>query len=434
MLIFAGTAIHVVLILKIQTKMASQQFKTQYDFLFIGRDEGSFVENYAYDLGEGGESSGKIYICLEILQNSIDPEKIGEIIFDKMRKIFFVDSEVDSYERFEESVKEVNRSLNEYKSERGNDWLGKLNVIITAIVGNQLYLTQSGEAEAYLVRKKLATTISDDLSDVESKDIFTNIASGDLESGDLVLLSTTRLLRYVSKNDLSKHITGNLQNTVQSIKDFLHGEVISKIGLIAVQASQVKADLVSGEKIAHLREESFQDVDAVEQTSIDSRLKSAGASLDKMKVLFNKSLSGVKNRISDWKSEGSVRRGSSESGSGWDFSNWGKDKILMAIVALIFVLTLGVLLQDFITYNFSVKESVAVGRSDKNIDMDTVEKATKQSTSNSFVDKLEKKYDHMIGVEFGGIEPSKGQRQKLAKQTSENQEESLRTSIQSCAR
>jgi ABC-type multidrug transport system fused ATPase/permease subunit len=75
---------------------------------------------------------------------------------------------------------------------------------------------------------------------------------------------------------------------------------------------------------------------------------------------------------------------------------------------------LGVLLQDFITYNFSVKESVAVGRSDKNIDMVTVEKATKQSTSNSFVDKLEKKYDHMIGVEFGGIEPSKGQRQKLA--------------------
>jgi len=322
--------------------MASQQFKTQYDFLFIGRDEGSFVENYAYDLGEGGEGSGKIYICLEILQNSIDPEKIGEIIFDKMRKIFFVDSEVDSYERFEESVKEVNRCLNEYKLERGNDWLGKLNVIITAIVGNQLYLTQSGEAEAYLVRKKLATTISDDLSDVESKDIFTNIASGDLESGDLVLLSTTRLLRYVSKNDLSKHITGNLQNTVQSIKDFLHGEVISKIGLIAVQASEVKANAQETEKIAHLREESFHDLDATERGAVDSSVRLGGASLDKLKVLFNKSVSGAKNRISDWKSEGSVRRGSSESGSGWDFSNWGKDKILISIVALIFVLTLGV--------------------------------------------------------------------------------------------
>jgi ATP-binding cassette subfamily B protein len=75
---------------------------------------------------------------------------------------------------------------------------------------------------------------------------------------------------------------------------------------------------------------------------------------------------------------------------------------------------LGVLLQDFITYNFSVKESISIGRTGKNIDMNVVEESSRKSTSNSFVDKLDKKYDHMIGVEFGGIEPSKGQRQKLA--------------------
>jgi ATP-binding cassette subfamily B protein len=75
---------------------------------------------------------------------------------------------------------------------------------------------------------------------------------------------------------------------------------------------------------------------------------------------------------------------------------------------------LGVLLQDFITYNFSVKESVSIGRVDKSIDMEVVKLATKQSTADTFVDELENKYDHMIGVEFGGIEPSKGQRQKLA--------------------
>jgi ABC-type multidrug transport system fused ATPase/permease subunit len=75
---------------------------------------------------------------------------------------------------------------------------------------------------------------------------------------------------------------------------------------------------------------------------------------------------------------------------------------------------LGVLLQDFITYNFSVKESISIGRTGKNIDMNVVEESSRKSTSISFVDKLDKKYDHMIGVEFGGIEPSKGQRQKLA--------------------
>lgn len=322
--------------------MASQQFKTQYDFLFIGKDEGSFVENYAYDLGEGGENSGKIFICLEIMQNSIDPEKVGEIIFDKMRKVFFADSDTDGYERFEESLKEVNKSLDEYKLERGNDWLGKLNVIIAAIVGNQLYLTQSGEAEAYLVRKRFATAISDDLSEVDSKDFFTNIASGDLEAGDLVLASTTRLLRYVSKTDLAKHIGPNIHQTVNSIRDFLHGEVINKIALIAIQANQFKGAPIDEEPIAHIREESFQDVEGEKIERAEQKVFHHGEVIDKVKNLFHKSVSQAKGRLSDLTSEDGVRRGRQGNGGSWSFSNWGRDKILIAIVALIFVLTLGV--------------------------------------------------------------------------------------------
>jgi ABC-type multidrug transport system fused ATPase/permease subunit len=75
---------------------------------------------------------------------------------------------------------------------------------------------------------------------------------------------------------------------------------------------------------------------------------------------------------------------------------------------------LGVLLQDFTTYNFSVKESIAVGKEAEAIDMENVKGSAKKSTTDGFIENLQNKYDHMIGVEFGGIEPSKGQRQKLA--------------------
>ncbi len=75
---------------------------------------------------------------------------------------------------------------------------------------------------------------------------------------------------------------------------------------------------------------------------------------------------------------------------------------------------LGVLLQDFTTYNFTVKESIAVGNISESIKMEEVENSAQKSTSSGFIEELSQKYDHMIGVEFGGIEPSKGQRQKLA--------------------
>lgn len=310
-------------------------FRTNYDFLFVGKDEGSFVENYAYDLGEGGENSGKIFICMEISQNSQDPDKIGEIVFDKMRKVFFADGEIGGYERFEESLKEVNKALNEYKIERGNDWLGKLNVVIAAIVGPELYLTQTGEAEAYLVRKRFATTISDDLSEIESKDVFTNIASGDLENGDLILFSTTRLLRYVSKTDLAKHVVGSLPSTVMSIKDFLMGEVVNKIGLIAIQAVSMKSSetLEVPLNVEHVVEESYREVN--ERTEpVRGR-----ASLEKVKSVFGGAVSKAKRRIEDL-SRGGLDRQSH--GNSWNFSNWGKDKILIAVIALILVLTMGV--------------------------------------------------------------------------------------------
>ncbi len=317
--------------------MAHKRYRSQYDFLFVGKDEGSFVENYAYDLGENGEDSGKIFISLEITQNSVDPDKIGDLIFDSLRKVFFRDGEIDGYERFESALKEVNKNLNDFKSERDNDWLGKLNIIIAAIVGDQLYLTQSGEAEAYLLRKKFLTTISDDLSEQSSTDIFTNIASGDLEDGDLVLLSTTRLLRYVSKNDLAKQVGGNLHHSVQNIRDFLQGEVLNKIALIAIQGNLVDQSNV-------IRDNEVEEDGKQISSTVKNKTKEVNI-IENVKNFFVDLYYDLKDRIGDLTSDNEEvisRSSRSKIGSSWSFSNWSKDKFLIAIIVLICILTLGI--------------------------------------------------------------------------------------------
>lgn len=75
---------------------------------------------------------------------------------------------------------------------------------------------------------------------------------------------------------------------------------------------------------------------------------------------------------------------------------------------------LGVLLQDFTNYNFTVEESIGVSEQTPMINKERVIESSFKSTSAEFVDDLPLKYENMIGVEFGGIEPSKGQCQKLA--------------------
>jgi ATP-binding cassette subfamily B protein len=75
---------------------------------------------------------------------------------------------------------------------------------------------------------------------------------------------------------------------------------------------------------------------------------------------------------------------------------------------------LGILPQDFSSFNFEVKNSISYGDVNKKFDLEKVKLAAKQSTAASFIEEWPENYDRMIGVEFGGAELSKGERQKMA--------------------
>lgn len=227
------------------------KLRNQFEFLFVGKEEGSFLENYAYDLGEGEEAAGQLFVTVEIQNNPADAEVIAETIFDSARKIFFSDLEKDPYERFEDALKEVNSQINAFKEETVSKFIGNLHVIIGIVVGDELHISQTGDAEAYLIRKRYCSVISEGLSDPNSKtdETFSNIASGSLEPGDFVILATTRLLRYISKSDFIN--TLNPQDLVESLsdlKDALTPEILSKIGLIGMVFHEGLSELTDNER------------------------------------------------------------------------------------------------------------------------------------------------------------------------------------------
>lgn len=75
---------------------------------------------------------------------------------------------------------------------------------------------------------------------------------------------------------------------------------------------------------------------------------------------------------------------------------------------------IGVLLQDYTIYNMKIKESISMGRAGKKLSEEKVFMSGEVSTADSFINELKEKYENMIGVEFGGVEMSKGQNQKMA--------------------
>ena len=75
---------------------------------------------------------------------------------------------------------------------------------------------------------------------------------------------------------------------------------------------------------------------------------------------------------------------------------------------------LALLSQDFNNYRFRADESIALGRSSADTDRARVEDASRRAEADEFIMKWEQGYETQIGTEFDGIDPSGGQRQKLA--------------------
>lgn len=230
--------------------------KLNYDFLFVGKDDNSFLENYSYDMYDKfGEKSGEIFINLEIQNNPANSEEIGEAVFGIFQEEFFADVEAEPYARFERALKAVNIGLEEFKKQKVSGYIGNLNVVIAAFVNGVLYLSQTGDGEAYLARKRFLSVVTEGLSEENSGEIFSNIASGGLEEGDTVLISSTRLLRYVSKNDLARLLFGiEPAEILAEIKESIATEMLGKVGLTTICARKAPEMELAGGQMSEDRD------------------------------------------------------------------------------------------------------------------------------------------------------------------------------------
>ncbi len=76
---------------------------------------------------------------------------------------------------------------------------------------------------------------------------------------------------------------------------------------------------------------------------------------------------------------------------------------------------MGVIFQDFVRYNLSAADNIAVGNIDFRQDRTRIERAARQSQADEFIARLSDGYDQMIGKRFRkGVELSGGEWQKLA--------------------
>lgn len=263
---------------------------TNFEFLFIGRGEDSFLENYAYELStDDADKGGKIFLNVEITNNQAEAETVAEQMFTVFKDHFYEDLTLSAYERFEAALKFVNGKLKNFQQEKPSGFIGNLNVVIAAFVGKELLLSQTGDAEAYLVRGSYVSVISEGLFDPNRRDeeVFMNIASGDLTEGDFVVFSSSRLLRYMTKTEVAR-IFQPLREPISALadlRDTIITEILGRVGVIGVK---VGVGPVTGDNRAPVKlrskahEHVRQVVERVKRTRVGSKVAARVEDLKKI--------------------------------------------------------------------------------------------------------------------------------------------------------
>jgi ATP-binding cassette subfamily B protein len=76
---------------------------------------------------------------------------------------------------------------------------------------------------------------------------------------------------------------------------------------------------------------------------------------------------------------------------------------------------IGVIFQDFMKYEMTARENIAVGRIEYLPDLGRVRSAAEKSLADGVINRLPKRYEQMLGRRFeGGVDLSGGEWQKLA--------------------
>ncbi len=143
-------------------------------------------------IGEGQE----LFFIARFPEKTKDSKTIANSIFGVIVNVFQSSKIKDTYDKLEEALKNANLEYKKFAAQIPD----VPDIIIAHFDFNNLYLSQSGGSEAYLLRDSKISQISE--TPERGEELFLNILNGQVSIEDTIILTTRRVLRYMTSNQL----------------------------------------------------------------------------------------------------------------------------------------------------------------------------------------------------------------------------------------
>lgn len=221
-------------------------FKIIADTFSVSRDSNHFIQTKTLKKPRSDEY---VWVAMEVEGEGKYARAASQSIIETLEEVFYDDSDMGPYERFENALKEVNLIIKNLREKHGAKNVGEISAIVAALSANELFLTSSKNAEAYLVRKGKFSLISEGLSG-KGDDVFLSIASGDVTPDDKLVFATTRLLRLATHSQLAQVFSDGVSEAMESLRELVMGDEEMNLGVLCIHTKTPQAATLKLQEVA----------------------------------------------------------------------------------------------------------------------------------------------------------------------------------------
>ena len=206
--------------------------------------DNAFCDVFIYEPENIAEQSlGNLCIVGEVSNLTDNSSYLINLLASALKKEFYSNTKRTSLEGLEASLHKANVTLAEFTEQGNVGWIGNLHMACLVFKGNELHFSKVGKIKTFLIREFQATDVGYNLIGSEKPDplkTFANIASGTLESGDILIIGTPKIFEVFSLEKIKEEITKlDLDSFASLIQESIEdSEEINIASLLAVKISE----------------------------------------------------------------------------------------------------------------------------------------------------------------------------------------------------
>lgn len=206
------------------------------------KDRNAFLDTFIFEPENIEEQNlGNLYIVGEITNLSNNSEYLINLLVATIKKEYYSLTGRSPIESFERGLSKTNEMLADFAQQGNIEWIGNLNISVLVMKENTVYFSQTGKTQTLLVRGKNIIDIGKNLiTDPKPHPLktFSNIASGEIEIGDKIILATPEFFRSIGEEEIKSAVAGNTEAVMEKFESVLGGR--TNAALIFLEAMSSK--------------------------------------------------------------------------------------------------------------------------------------------------------------------------------------------------